>query len=78
MIFDDKNLELLSVSIPVTDWYDARDEIDSLRESVDRLQKVVEALAELYRTERVKTWELVLNKMLEREDKKIREGRARK
>ena len=78
MVFDDKNLELLSVSIPVTDWYDARDEIDNLRESVDRLQKVVEALAELYRTERVKTWELVLNKMLEREDKKIREGRARK
>ena len=78
MDLDEKNLELLSVSIPVTDWYDARDEIDSLRESVDRLQKVVEALAELYRTERVKTWELVLNKMLEREDKKIREGRARK
>ena len=78
MVFDDKNLELLSVSIPVTDWYDARDEIDSLRESVDRLQKVVEALAELYRTERVKTWEMVLTKMLEREDKKIREGRARK
>ena len=70
MIFDDRNLEVLSVSIPVTDWYDARDEIDSLRESVERLQKVVEALAELYRTERVKTWEMVLTKMLEREDKR--------
>ena len=70
MIFDDRNLEVLSVSIPVTDWYDARDEIDSLRESVERLQKIVEALAELYRTERVKTWEMVLTKMLEREDKR--------
>jgi hypothetical protein len=34
------------------------------------LERVVEVLIELYRTERVKNWEMILQKMMEKEERK--------
>ena len=70
MSLDQKDLEMMAVSVPTVDWWDIREEIDNLTENVNRLQTIVEALAELYRTERVKTWEMVLTKMLERQERR--------
>jgi hypothetical protein len=35
-----------------------------LAESVDHLEKVVQALIELYKEERVKNWEMILREMM--------------
>ena len=64
MTLDKKDIEMMSIAIPVVDWWDIRDEIDGLSDAVMRLEKTVEALVELHRQERVKTWEMVLTKML--------------
>jgi len=70
MGLDKKDLEMLSVSIPVVDWWDIQEEIDRLENLADRLESVEEALIDLYRTERVKSWEIILKKMLEKQEKK--------
>ncbi len=72
MSLDRKDLEMLSVSIPTVDWWDIRQEIDRLSDSVKRLEGTVEALAELYKQERVKTWEAILTKLMERQDRKAK------
>ena len=72
MTLDKKDISMLSVSIPTVDYWELKEEIGRLNDSVNRLEKIIEALGELYHRERVKTWELVLTKMLEREDKQAR------
>jgi hypothetical protein len=72
MGLDKKDFEMMSVSIPIVDWFDVRDQIDRLNGDVNRLEKIVEALAEIYQKERVKSWEIILNKMIEREDRKAK------
>jgi hypothetical protein len=70
MSLDKKDIEMMAVSIPVVDWWDIREEIDQLNDTVNRLKKIVEALILLHREERVKTWEMILQKMMEQEQKK--------
>ena len=65
-----KDFEMMAVSIPVLDWWDIQEEIDRLEKIADRLESVEEALIDLYRTERVKSWEIILKKMLEKQEKK--------
>ena len=72
MTLDKKDISMLSVSIPTVDWLEVREEIDRLNDNVNRLEQIVEALAEMYRQERLKTWELILMKMIEREDRKAK------
>lgn len=70
MSLEKKDLEMISVSIPVVDWWDIREEIDQLNDTVNRLEKIVEALILLHREERVKNWEMILQKMIEKQEKK--------
>jgi hypothetical protein len=70
MSLEKKDLEMMSVSIPVIDWWDIQEEIERLNDNVNRLERVVEVLIELYRTERVKNWEMILQKMMEKQEKK--------
>jgi hypothetical protein len=70
MSLEKRDIEMLSVSVPVVDYWEMRDDLDRLEDSVNRLERVVEALIELYRTERVKNWEMILKKMLEKEERK--------
>jgi hypothetical protein len=66
---------MMAVSIPMIDWFDIRDQIDRLNDDVNRLEKTVEALVEMYQKERVKLWEIILIKMIERKDRKAKENR---
>lgn len=52
--------------IAVVDLWDIDDRIERLENTVERLEKVVTALAELYGEERVKNWELILKEMLKK------------
>lgn len=70
MSLDKRDLEMLAVSIPVVDYWEMREELDRLNDSVDRLERITEALIELYRVERVKNWEMILQKMLVKQEKK--------
>jgi len=70
MGLDRKDLSMLSVSIPVVDWWDIREQIDQLNDAVNRLERVAESLVELYLSERTKSWELILKEMLAKEEKK--------
>jgi hypothetical protein len=70
MSLDRRDLEMLTVSIPVVDYWEMREELDRLNDSVDRLERITEALIELYRVERVKNWEMILQEMLEKEETK--------
>ena len=70
MSLDKKDLQMISVSIPVVDWWDIREEIDRLNDNVDRLEKVVKSLITLYDEERIKNWELILKEMLREEERK--------
>jgi signal transduction histidine kinase len=67
MSLDRRDLEMLTVSIPVVDYWEMREELDRLNDSVDRLERITEALIELYRVERVKNWELILQEMLKQQ-----------
>ena len=78
MGLDKKDSEMLAASIPTVDWWDIREEIERLIDTVNRLETVLAGFAELYNRERVKTWEMVLNKILEREDKKEAERKAKR
>ena len=75
---DKKDFEMMAASIPTVDWWDIRDELDRLSENVNRLETILKAILELYNRERVKTWELVITRILEREDKKAKERKANK
>lgn len=67
MGLDRKDLEMMSVSIPTVDWWDIREDIDSLTDTVERLERVVEALALVWKEERTKSWEMILQRMLSKE-----------
>ena len=57
---------MMGVAIPVVDYWEMREDLDRLEDAVNRLEKVVECLIELYREERVKNWEMILREMLRR------------
>lgn len=57
----------LAKSVAVVDIWDIDDRINRLEAIAERLEKVVECLIELYRSERVKNWELILQEMLKKE-----------
>ena len=68
MSLDKKDLEMMCVSIPVVDYWEMKEEIDHLSDCVDRLEKVLEAFIKLYQEERVKSWEMILQKMIEKQE----------
>jgi hypothetical protein len=72
MGLDQRDIEMMCVSIPTTDFWEMREELDRLADSVERLEKVVECLIALYHEERIKNWELILQEMLRREEDKKR------
>jgi hypothetical protein len=72
MSLDKKDLEMMAVSVPTTDFWELREEIDRLADMVERLETIVKALVTLYHEERVKNWELILKEMLRREERKVR------
>jgi hypothetical protein len=73
-MIESKDLEDVRLSRPVsvTDLWDIDDRIDRLQDVAIRLERVVEALIELYRSERIKNWELILKQMLKAEEEKQR------
>lgn len=70
MALDERDKQIMSVSVPVVDYFEMREDLDRLEDAVNRLEKIVEAMIELYRSERVKNWELILQGMLKEQDKK--------
>ena len=72
MALDDKDIQdvRLSRPVPVVDLWDIDDRISRLEEITERLKKIVDGLAEIYRTERVKNWEMILQKILNKEMQK--------
>jgi hypothetical protein len=72
MSLNQKDLDDTKLARPVAvvDLWTIDDRIDRLQDVVIRLEKVVEILVELYLKERVKNWEMILQKMLEKEQKK--------
>jgi len=67
MSLDKRDMQMMAVSVPTVDYFEMREDIDRLEDAVNRLEKVVECLVELYRSERVKNWELILKEMLRKE-----------
>jgi pyruvate-formate lyase-activating enzyme len=70
MSLEKKDLEMMSVSIPVVDWWDIQEDIERLTEVVQRLEKVLDYFIAIYHEERVKNWEMILQKMIEKQEKK--------
>ena len=57
----------LAKSVAVVDLWDIDDRINRLEAIAEHLEEVVGCLVELYRSERVKNWELILQEMLKKE-----------
>jgi hypothetical protein len=70
MSLDNQDKQMMSVSVPVVDYWEMKDEINHLENTVTRLEKVVETLVQLYKEERVKNWEIILKEMLKKEELK--------
>ena len=70
MELDKRDMEMLSVSVPVVDYWEMREELDRLSDAVTRLEKIAELFLLLYKEERVKSWKMILQKMLEKEERK--------
>jgi hypothetical protein len=70
MTLEKRDLEMLCVSIPTIDLLDIRDELDRLEDVACRLEKVLEALVALYSEERIKNWEMILQEMVKKEERK--------
>jgi signal transduction histidine kinase len=70
MALDERDKKMMSLSVPTVDYFGMREDLDRLEDTVDRLEKIVESLLELYRSERVKNWELILKEMLKEQDTK--------
>jgi hypothetical protein len=68
-----RDAEMMCVSIPVVDYWEMREDLDRLEDMVNRLEKVLEALFLLYKEERVKNWEMILQAMVN-EKKGMRDG----
>jgi hypothetical protein len=69
-MIDERDKTMMSVSVPVVDYLEMREEIDRLEDAVNRMEKIVECLAELYLKERVKNWEIILQQMVGKEERK--------
>ena len=67
MSLDEKDIAMMAVSIPTVDYWEIREDVDRLEDAVNRLEKIVEALLNLYQEERLKTWELILKGMIEKQ-----------
>jgi len=67
MGLDERDKEMLSIATPVVDYWEMREELDRMEDTVNRLEKIVECLLELYRGERVKNWEMIIKEMLKQE-----------
>jgi hypothetical protein len=63
----DLNDVKLARPIAVVNLWDIDDRISQLEEISRRLEKTLIAFCELYREERVKSWELILKEMVGRE-----------
>ena len=57
----------LSRPVALVDLWDLDDRVSRLEDVVERLEKVVVAMVELYRSERVKNWEMILQEMMKKE-----------
>ena len=68
MGLDKNDLEMMSVSIPVVDWWDIQEEIDRLEKIANCLERIAEVFLALYKEERVKNWEIILQAMLEKQE----------
>ena len=44
MALDDRDREMMAVSVPTVDYFEMREDLDRLEDAVIRLEKVVEAL----------------------------------
>lgn len=66
MGLDKKDLQMMSVLIPVVDWWDIQEEIDRLEDIADRLERIAEVFLALYKEERTKNWEIVLQTMMKK------------
>lgn len=64
MGLDERDHQMISVSVPVVDYFEMREDLDRLEDAVNRLEKMVEALIQLYHEERVKNWQLILQEMM--------------
>jgi hypothetical protein len=60
----------LSRPVSVTDLWDIDDRIDQLERISEKLERAVVALEELYREERIKSWELILQEMMKQSELK--------
>jgi hypothetical protein len=69
---NEKDLQDMKLARPVAlvDLWDIDDRIDHLQDAVNRMEKVVEALLALYRSERVKGWEIILQAMIKKQEEK--------
>ncbi len=75
MGIEKKDLEMLALSVPTMDLWELREDLDRLEDAVNRLEKVVESMIELYREERVKSWEMILQGMLKEQRPKENYGK---
>ncbi len=63
---DFQNLKLAR-PVAVVDLWDVEDRITRLEAIVERFEHVLEGFLVLYKEERIKTWEMILRKILEEE-----------
>lgn len=75
MGLNEKDIQMMAISVPVVDYWEMREELDRLSDCVERLEKVIGCLITLYHEERVKNWEMILKEMLDRERVK-KEGKT--
>jgi hypothetical protein len=67
MGLDQRDKEMMALSVPTVDFFELREDLDRLEDTVVRLEKIVEALILLHKEERVKSWTLILQEMLKKE-----------
>jgi len=70
MGLEKKDIEMMTISVPTVDYWEMRDDLDQLKDAINRLERTIEALAEIYRTERVKNWSGILDEMLRQRELK--------
>jgi hypothetical protein len=70
MSLDERDKQMMSLSVPTVDYMEMREDLDRLEDAVNRLWEIILALAEIYRSERVKGWEIILQGMLKEQDRK--------
>ncbi len=70
MELDKQDMEMLTIAVPLVDYWEMKEEIDRLSGAVERFEKILECFIALYREERVKTWEMILHAMLKEQERK--------